>query len=168
MRVAGNLRWTLVVNPASGNMVGSVSNSRFRTMILLLNRTAGGPHLHSHSGYNAGAALARAPTAPRHTIPPHLFRTLILESCHAPLDPFGRHRKSCIRSGRIKKRATLPLSAQWRAFSAKQELSTHEHQRCRTGFQEDLGASKICLAWSAVGGGHYFTQPAVEKHTWTE
>ena len=99
----------------------SVSDSRFRTRTLLLNRTAARrAHLRFHSGRNAGAALAHAPTAPEYTIPPHLFRTLILErlqlplqiteslyeGCHALLDPLGRHRASCTRSGRIKKRAT--------------------------------------------------------------
>ena len=52
--------------------------------------------------------------------PPHLFRTLLLErlqlplqiteaeceGCQAPLDPLGRHRASCTRSGRVKRRAT--------------------------------------------------------------
>ena len=64
----------------------SVSDSRFRTRTLLLDRTAAcRAHLRSHSGRNAGAALAHAPTAPEHTIPPHLFRTLILERLQLPL-----------------------------------------------------------------------------------
>ena len=74
-------------------------------------------HLRSHSGFNAGAALAHCPTAPEYTIPPHLFRTLLLqlplqvtearcEGCHALLDTLGRHPASCTRSGREKKRGT--------------------------------------------------------------
>ena len=124
-QVTGHLRWTLMVNPASGKVgsvgVSSVSDSHFRTRTLLLHRTAARrAHLRSHSGRNAGAALAHAPTAPENTIPPHLFRTLILErlqlplqiteslceGCQGPLDPLGRHRASCTCSGRIKKRAT--------------------------------------------------------------
>ena len=36
-------------------------------------------HLRSHSGHNAGLALSHAPTAPEYTVPPHLFRVLLLE-----------------------------------------------------------------------------------------
>ena len=64
----------------------SVSDSRFRTRTLLLNRTAARrAHLRSHSGRNAGLALAHAPTTPERTIPPHLFRTFILERLQLPL-----------------------------------------------------------------------------------
>lgn len=88
---------------------------------MLAGRTAARrAHLRSHSGRNAGVALAHCPTAPEFTIPPHLFRTLLLErlqlplqiteaeceGCQAPLDPLGRHRASCTRSGRVKRRAT--------------------------------------------------------------
>ena len=64
--------------------------------------------------------MAHCPTSPEFTIPPHLFRTLLLErmslslqmtearceGCHAQLDSCGHHRASCPRSGRVKKRAT--------------------------------------------------------------
>ena len=45
----------------------------------------------SHSGRNAGAALAGCPTCPEFTIPPHLFRTLILERLRLPLQMTERH-----------------------------------------------------------------------------
>ena len=99
----------------------SISDSYFRKCSLLSGRTAARrAHLRSHSGWNAGAALAFAPTAPEYTIQPHLFRVLLLErlqlpltltegvceGCQAPLDAYGRHRAGCSRSGRLKKRAT--------------------------------------------------------------
>ena len=76
-------------------------------------------HLRSHSSPNAGAVLAHAPTAPEYAIPSHLFRVIVLErlqlpllfaqatcsGCQAPLDPHGRHRASCPRTGRVKERA---------------------------------------------------------------
>ena len=85
----------------------SVSDSHFR-------------EVSSHSGWNAGAALAHAPTAREYTVPPHLFRVLLLErlrlplpvteavceGCHACLDVYGYHRAACSRTGRLKKRAT--------------------------------------------------------------
>ena len=62
-------------------------------------------HLRSHSGHNAGLGLSHAPTAPEYTVPPHLFRVLLLErlglplpvtkarcsGCHEPLDVQGHH-----------------------------------------------------------------------------
>ena len=62
-------------------------------------------HLRSHSGHNAGVALACAPTNPECTVPPLLFRVLLLErlqlplpiaeatceGCGDPVDPLGRH-----------------------------------------------------------------------------
>ena len=71
-------------------------------------------HLWSHSGLNAGAALA--PTAPEFVIPtfagvgrlqlPLPVDEAVCSGCHAPLDPLGRHRAACARTGRLKKRAT--------------------------------------------------------------
>ena len=99
----------------------SVSDSHFRkTTMLSVRSAASRAHLRSHSGLNAGAALAFAPTAPEYVIPTHLFRVLLLErlqlplpvdeavcsGCHAPLDPLGRHIAACARTGRLKKRAT--------------------------------------------------------------
>ena len=98
----------------------SISDSYFRkTSLLPVRPAASRAHLRSHSGPNAGAALAYAPTAPENTIPPHLFRVIVLErlqlplpiaeatcaGCRAPLDPLGRHRASCTRTGRVKTRA---------------------------------------------------------------
>ena len=74
---------------------------------MLLVRTASHrAHLRSHSGSNAGVALARGPITVEFTIPRHLFRTLLLErlrlplqiteaTCEGyqdPLDMFGYHR----------------------------------------------------------------------------
>ena len=70
---------------------------------MLTNRTASRQaHLRSHSGRNAGVVFSHATTA-EHTVPPHLFRVLLLEHLqlpppltdvqwiHEPLDPLGRH-----------------------------------------------------------------------------
>ena len=57
----------------------SVSDSSFRKTTMLTNRPAScRAHLRSHSGRNAGIALAHCPTAPEFTIPPHLFRGMLL------------------------------------------------------------------------------------------
>ena len=85
-------------------------------------------HLRSHSGFNAGAA-------PEYTIPPHLFRTLLLErlrlplqvtetrceGCQALLDTLGRQRASCTRSGRVRKRAT-PIERREAGASVRQNV----------------------------------------------
>ena len=88
---------------------------------MLTNRTASRQaHLRSHSGRNAGVVFSHAPTTAEFTVPPHLFRVLLLErlqlpwplteatynGCHEPLDPLGRHRAACTRTGRIKKRSS--------------------------------------------------------------
>ena len=94
----------------------SVLDSRNRKVSFLSGRSAAcQAHLRSHSGCNAGLAMAHAPTAREFTIPPHLFRVLLLErlrlplllteatceACHEPLDPLGWHREACPpRSGR--------------------------------------------------------------------
>ena len=99
----------------------SISDTFFRKSSLLSSRAAASrAHLRSHSGCNAGAALAYAPTSKEYTIPPQLFRVLLLErlqlplpvteatceGCHSALDARGRHRAACTLSGRVKKRAT--------------------------------------------------------------
>ena len=64
----------------------SVSDSHFREVFLLSGQTADcRAHLRSHSGWNAGAAFAYAPTAREYTVPPHLFRVLLLERIQLPL-----------------------------------------------------------------------------------
>ena len=88
---------------------------------MLTNRTASRQaHLRSHFGRNAGVVFSHAPTTVEFTVPPHLFRVLLLErlqlpvplteatcnGCHEPLDPLGRHRAACTRTGRIKKRSS--------------------------------------------------------------
>ena len=69
---------------------------------------------------NAGVVFSHAPTTVEFTVPPHLFRVLLLErlqlplplteatcnGCHEPKDPLGRHRAACTRTGRIKKRSS--------------------------------------------------------------
>ena len=58
----------------------SVSDSFYRkTSLLPVRPAASRAHLRSHSGSNAGTALAHAPTSPEYTIPPHLFRVIVLE-----------------------------------------------------------------------------------------
>ena len=99
----------------------SVSDTHFRKILMLSGQTAANwAHLRSHSGRNAGVALAHAPTAWEYTIHPHLFRVLLLEcmrlplpiteawcsGCHALLDARGLHRAARTRSGRIRTRAT--------------------------------------------------------------
>ena len=53
----------------------------------MLNRTASRQaHLRSHSGRNAGVVFSHAPTIVEFTVPPHLFRVLLLErsNFHCP------------------------------------------------------------------------------------
>ena len=97
----------------------SVSDTFFRKALLSDRTAAHQAHLRSHSGRNAGAALAFAPTAPEFTIAPHLFRVLVLErlhlplpiteavceGCGAPVDIHGHHRAACMRTERVKRRA---------------------------------------------------------------
>ena len=115
----------MLVNPASGHTVGSfgassVSDTFFRNAPLSHRAAARQAHLGSHSGRNAGAALAFAATGAEYTIVRHLFRVLVLERLHLPLpitealcngcgdplDTHGHHRAACTRTGRVKKRAT--------------------------------------------------------------
>ena len=64
----------------------SVSDTHFRKNSVLPRCTAARQaHLRSHSGHNAGAALACAPTTPECTVPPLLFRVLLLERLQLPL-----------------------------------------------------------------------------------
>ena len=99
----------------------SVSDTHFRKNSVLPRCTAARQaHLRSHSGHNAGAALACAPTTPECTVPLLLFRVLLLERlqlplpiaeatcerCGDPVDSLGRHLAACPRTGRLKKRAT--------------------------------------------------------------
>ena len=100
-----------------GNTAGT-SDAHFRkTHIPSVRPATCREHFRSHSGHNAGAALAYVRTAPEYVIPPHLFRTLLLErlqlplqieetrcnGCPSPLDPLERHRAACPRTGRLRK-----------------------------------------------------------------
>ena len=113
--------WQALLGGGEHPWRASVVDTHFKKRSILSFRAAAGQaHLHSHSGANANAASAHAPTAPEHTIPPYLFRVLLLErlqlplpvseakcnGCHAPLDVLGRHKASCTVLGRIGKRAT--------------------------------------------------------------
>ena len=99
----------------------SVSDTHFRKNSVLSRCTATQQaHLRSHSGHNAGVALACAPTNPECTVPPLLFRVLLLErlqlplpiaeatceGCGNPVDSLGRHGAACPQTGRLKKWAT--------------------------------------------------------------
>ena len=88
--------------------------------MLLARSAASRAHFRSHSGHYAGAALAHAPTSPEYVIAPYLFRVVLLErlqlphpvgeavcsGCRAPLDPLGRHRAACPRTGGLRTRAS--------------------------------------------------------------
>ena len=63
----------------------SVSDTFFRSALLSHPTAARQAHLRSHSGRNAGAALAFAPTGAECTIAPHLFRVLVLERLPLPI-----------------------------------------------------------------------------------
>ena len=84
----------------------SLLDTSFRKNSMLTGRPASRQaHLRTHSGLNAGIVFAHAPTTAECTVPPHLFRVLLLErlnlplpiteatcnGCHEPLDPRGRH-----------------------------------------------------------------------------
>ena len=138
----------------------SVTDASFRKLTLLSGRTASSPaHWRSHSGRNAGVALAHCPTAPEFTIQPHLFRTLLLErlhlplqimeasceGCQAPLDLLGFHRASCPRSGRVKRRATPTERMTARIFREAGGLKGNRSP-----------GSRPSLLWRhAVGCGHH-------------
>ena len=63
---------------------------------------------------SSSSPFSHAPTTTECTVPPHLFRVLLqrlqlplplteaaCNGCHERLDPLGRHRGACTRSGRI-------------------------------------------------------------------
>ena len=123
--IASDLQSTLRVSQASGNTAGSFgllpSPTRFfrKTPMLSCRTAARRAHLRSHSGRNAGVALAHAPTTPECTVAHLMFRVLLLERLHLPLpvteavcscgttlDPHGKHRAACSLNGWLKKRAT--------------------------------------------------------------
>ena len=85
---------------ASGNTAGSTGLLPFPTRSLGRPRYCQSvPHIFGpHSGHNAGAALANAPTAPEYVIPPHLFRTMLLERLQLPLQIDETRCSGCQRS----------------------------------------------------------------------
>ena len=90
-----------------------------RSVVLPGMKPAEQAHLRSHSGLHASSVLLGAPTSKDFEIDPADFRTLVLErlglplaladvvceGCGGALDPLGRHRGACPRSGRLKLRA---------------------------------------------------------------
>ena len=98
-------------------VASSVLDTSFRKSSMLTGRPPSRQaHLRTHSGLNGGIVFAHAPTTPECTVPPCLFRVLLLERLNLPLpiteavsnalDAHGRHRATCTRSGRVRKRAT--------------------------------------------------------------
>ena len=89
----------------------SVLDTHFRKNSMLTNRTASRQaHLRSHSGRNA-ESFSRTRQRQRVLLLERLQLPLPLteatcNGCHEPLDPFGRHRAACTRTGRIKKRSS--------------------------------------------------------------
>ena len=85
----------------------------------LLSRSVPEPaHVRSHSGPGSASVLYGCPTCFDYVVRPAEFRTTILERLHLPLqmteatcecggvlDQKGKHRASCPRSGRLKRRA---------------------------------------------------------------
>ena len=113
----------------------SVLDSHFRKNLMLTNRPGScQAHLRSHSGRNAGVAFAHAPTTAEYTIPPHLFRVLLLErlqlplpvteatcnGCHEPLDTLGRHRAERAHGQDESRRGRVPQSVSLHGCVAKQ------------------------------------------------
>ena len=107
--MANDLQTASRANLASGNTAGSLGFFRLNSVTLY--PPLGKTHLRSHLGHNAGVPLACAPTNPECTVPPLLFRVLLLErlqlplpileatceGCGDPVDPLGRQAVS--RSG---------------------------------------------------------------------
>ena len=103
---------------ASGQTIMGISPFRILLSKVRSHCCSLGP-LRSHSGWNAGTAVATAPTAPECTIQaafiprvdprrlqlPLTINEIACEGCHASLDAHGRHRVGCPRSGRLMKRA---------------------------------------------------------------
>ena len=149
---------------------------------MLLGRAAGRQaHLRGHSGRNAGLALAHCPTAPEFTIPPHLFRTLLLErlrlplqfteatceGCQAPLghdgSPLGfmdteRQGEATCRTHRAHDSPCVPRGRC--VCPSECVLERHERECSDQGFQAHRSpCSELAMFWrSAAGSGHHVAQ----------
>ena len=133
-------------------------------------------HLRSHSGCNAGGRLSHAPTAKEHTIPPHLFRVLLMERLQLPfashrgdmcLDVRGVHRAACTLSGRVKKRATPTERVLARVcreagacvpFAAFLRDMKRRRGRQRRQTNRGLGAGPSMLWWYSTRSRHHFAE----------
>ena len=87
--------------------------------IIATSSTADRAHLRSRSGAGSSSVLLGCPTAPEFVLQPFDFRILLLdrlrlplpimeqrcEGCGKLLDAQGRHRTSCMLTGRIRRRA---------------------------------------------------------------
>ena len=157
----------------------SVSDTHYRRISMLTGRPASRrAHLRSHSGHNAGLALSHAPTAPEYTVPPHLFRVLLLErlglplpvtearcsGCHEPLDVQGHHLAACPRTGRLKKRATptermlaricREAGARVRYNALLRDMNVHVPANDERRI-EVLAQDLPMLRWRSTRGGHH-------------
>ena len=87
----------------------SAIDAHYRRISMLTGRPASRrAHLCSHSGHIAGVTLSHAPTAPEYTVPPHLFRVLLLERL-GPLCQSLRPAALGVTNSSIREAATLPL-----------------------------------------------------------
>ena len=164
----------------------SVSDSHFRKEAMLHSQTAARRAHRSHSGYNAGLALAHCPTAPEFTIPAHLFRTLLLErmhlplqvterrceGCHAGLDSFGHHRASCTRKWPSEEAGNTPgtgggshVPRGWRNRPTERLLEGHERPGAsrRPKKSRSPRTRPALLRERAVGSGRHFARGAERR-----
>ena len=121
----------------------------------------------SHAGRDAGVVFSHAPTTAECTVPPHLFRVLMLErlqpplqlteatcnGCHERLDPLGR--QGCIRAGRVNKRSSptermlARMSGGRRTREVQRVLSRYELGRPGHRGHRNCLASKE-LSWQST------------------
>ena len=105
----------------------SVSDSSFRKTTMLTNRPASRrAHLRSHSGRNAGIALALCPPAPEFSIPPHLLGDVVgavgPPVAHHERGVRFRGHRACTRTKRTRKRATQ--TEKMREYAERQGLAS--------------------------------------------
>ena len=118
----GDLVLRVIVSQENGHTVGSIlrrlHENIFRRRELLSRSVPEPAHVRSHSGPGSASVLYGCPTCFDYVVRPAEFRTIILERLHLPLqmteatcecggvlDQKGKHRASCPRSGRLKRRA---------------------------------------------------------------
>ena len=142
----------------------SVSDTHFRKISMLSGRTAAKrARLRSHSGRNAGVALAHAPTAREYTIPPHLFRVLLLERMRLPLPiTEARCSGSLTREDSTERLAhgqgesenvPLPKNAHWRGCFARARSTSASFFFFSTSANFDFGQFRFRPMGTPKGGG---------------